>query len=175
MLASLLITLFLAGLIFGALHDVASMTIPNWLSIAFAVLFPVGSLILGVPLVTIGWHILAGFIALLICFGLFSVGVFGGGDAKLIPAVMVWVGPAGAMAFVYGLALTGGLLAILILMSRKFVPAQAIPGFLQRSVVEGPGIPYAVAIAFGGIWAIPASPVLFQIFNASALNSLTML
>ena len=69
MLATVLIALFLAGLIFGALHDVASMTIPNWLSIAFAVLFPVGSLMLGVPLVTIGWHILAGFIALLICFG----------------------------------------------------------------------------------------------------------
>lgn len=175
MLVSIFIALFLAGLIFGAIHDVASMTIPNWLSVAFIAAFPLASLTIGVDLVTIGWHYLCGFIALLICFGLFSVGVFGGGDAKLIPAVMVWVGPAGAIAFVYGLALAGGLLALTILMSRRFVPAHVVPGFLQRSVVEGPGIPYAVAIAFGGFWAIPASPVLSELFGASAFASLTML
>ena len=174
MLLTLIFALFIAGLVFGAIHDIASMTIPNWLSIAFVILFPLASLTAGLRLETIGWHVLAGFIALIICFGLFSLGVFGGGDAKLIPAVMVWVGPAGAMAFVYGLALTGGLLAILILLSRRLVPAQAVPGFLQRSVVEGPGIPYAVAIAFGGVWAIPASPFLSEIFNASGLASLTM-
>ncbi|MAI91115.1 prepilin peptidase [Ponticaulis sp.] len=174
MLFSLLILLFCAGLVFAAFHDIASMTIPNWLSVAYIVSFPVAALFMGASLQSIGWHFAAGGIALVICFGLFAAGVFGGGDAKLIPAVMVWVGPDGALAFVFALALSGGLLALLFILSRRFVPATVVPGFLHRSVVEGPGIPYAVAIAFGGFWAIPASPFLCELLLFTNFSSLTM-
>lgn len=165
---------FLAGLIFAAVNDVLTMTIPNWLSLAYIGVFPWVALYLGLSLGDIGWHFASGLIALVICFGLFSVGVFGGGDAKLIPAVMIWVGPAGVMPYVFGIALAGGVLGLIVILSRRFVPAHHVPGILQRSFVEGPGIPYAVAIAAGGIWAIPASPVLSSLMTSTILSSLTM-
>lgn len=175
MILLVVLGLFIAGLIFAAINDVLTMTIPNWLSIAYVAVFPFVAVYLGVSLIDIGWHFAAGLIGLVICFALFSVGVFGGGDAKLIPAVLVWIGPAGVMPYIFGIALVGGLLALVFILSRRFVPANMVPGVLQRSFVEGPGIPYAVAIAAGGIWAIPASPVLNQILTSTNLSSLTML
>ncbi len=163
MIATLFLFLFLAGLVFAAVHDVLTMTIPNWVSIAFVLAFPMAALAVGAEWSLIRWHFLAGLIGFAVCVGMFSVGVFGGGDAKLLPAVLVWIGPAATLEYVYGIALTGGLLAIAVLMSRKFVPQNVVPGFLQRTVVQGPGIPYAVAIALGAIWAAPASPVLSAI------------
>lgn len=174
MLFLIILGFFLAGLIFAAVNDVLTMTIPNWLSLAYVGAFPFIALFMGYPLADTGWHMLAGVIALAVCFGLFSIGVFGGGDAKLIPAVMIWIGPAAVTPYIFGIALAGGLLALLVILSRRLIPARAVPGFLQRSVVEGPGIPYAVAIAFGAIWAMPASPFLTQILNSTSLSSLTM-
>lgn len=170
MLAIILLTLFGAGLLFAALHDVATMTIPNWISIAFVAVFPVTGFVAGLSWMEIGMSLLAGFIALLICFGLFSLGIFGGGDAKLLPAVFVWIGMPALLHYIYGIAIVGGLLSLLILLTRKLAPREAVPGFLQRSFVEGPGIPYAVAIAAGAIWAAPHSPVLFSLFSQSGLS-----
>lgn len=170
MLATILLILFGAGLIFAALHDVTTMTIPNWVSIAIVLLFPLAGLAAGLSWLEIGMSVLAGFIALLICFALFSIGIFGGGDAKLLPAVFVWIGMPAWLHYIYGIAIIGGLLSLLILVTRKLAPKEAVPGFLQRSVVEGPGIPYAVAIAAGAIWAAPHSPVLFSLLSQSGLS-----
>lgn len=174
MFLQILLCLFVLGLVIAACCDVRTMLIPNWISITYIVSFPVIALIIGLSPAQIGWNLLAGVIALVICFGLFAVGVFGGGDAKLIPAVMVWLGPGAALPYVWGIALTGGVLAVLIIMTRRMVPARIVPGFLQRSVVEGPGIPYAVAIALGAIWALPASPVFGSLIEAKNFIPLTM-
>ena len=174
MFMTMILILFLSGLVFAAIHDVASMTIPNWVSLAFLGLFPVAAVMLGQSWSLIGMHYLAGAIALVVCFGLFSLGVFGGGDAKLIPAVLVWLGPSAVIPYVYGIALAGGLLAILIIGSRKFVPVNYVPGFLHRSVVVGPGIPYAVAIGFGAIWAMNASPFMVLLIQSTSFTALTI-
>ncbi|MAP93848.1 MAG: hypothetical protein CMK07_02760 [Ponticaulis sp.] len=174
MLSNIVITLFLAGLIFAAVNDVRTMTIPNWLSAAYVVSFPVIALINGASLELIGWHFVCGLIALVVCFGLFTVNVFGGGDAKLIPAVLLWLGPQAVMSFTMGMAIAGGLLAGSYLASRRFIPAENVPGFLQRSVVEGPGVPYAVAIAVGGVMAIKASPFFLSLISSSNFSALTM-
>lgn len=170
MLATILLLAFLAGLLFAAVNDVRTMTIPNWLSIAYTVLFLPAALYVGLDWQGIGMHYLAGLIGLLVCFALFSVRIFGGGDAKLLPAVLIWIGPGAWMPYVYGVALAGGLLALLILMSRRLLPQTAIPGFLHRSVVVGPGIPYAIAIGLGAVWSLPASQFLQTLFLASGLT-----
>jgi prepilin peptidase CpaA len=167
MLASFLICLFFAGILFAAINDVRTMTIPNWVSIAFTVLFLPAAFFTGMGWGEIGFHYLAGLIGFAVCIALYAGGVFGGGDAKLLPAVLVWLGPAAWLPYVYGIALTGGILALLIMMSRRFVPQTVIPGFLQRSVVEGPGIPYAVAIGLGAVWALPAAPLLQTLITKS--------
>ena len=174
MILALIFTAFTAGLLFAAVNDIRTMTIPKWLSLAYVFTFPLVALTLGLPLSAFAWHYTAGLIALAVCFALFSVGVFGGGDAKLIPAVMIWVGPGAVIPYIFGIALAGGLLALVFILSRRLVPASVVPGFLQRSVVEGPGIPYAVAIAFGALWAAPASPVLSALMQATKFNALTM-
>ncbi|MAK59794.1 MAG: peptidase [Ponticaulis sp.] len=170
----LILCLFLVGLLIAACCDVSTMLIPNWISLSYVASFPIVALILGFSPVEIGWHFLSGAIALVICFALFAVGVFGGGDAKLIPAVMVWLGPGAVLPYVWGIALTGGVLAVLIMLTRRMVPARNVPGFLQRSVVEGPGIPYAVAIALGALWALPASPVFADLIKSTSFSALTM-
>ena len=169
MLAWLILALFLSGLAFAAIHDVATMTIPNWVSIAFAVLFLPAALLVGADWASIGWHYLYGFVGLIVCIGLFSVGVFGGGDAKLLPAVLIWMGPGATLPYIYGIALSGGVLALVFILSRRLIPQTAIPGFLHRSVVEGPGVPYAVAIAFGAIWAAKSSVIVSQIIGLTGL------
>ena len=174
MLCSVFFLIFLSGLLYAAVNDIATMTIPNWLSLGYLGLFLVVALLLGQSWSLIGMHYLAGAIALAVCFGLFSLGVFGGGDAKLIPAIMVWLGPSAVTSYIYGIALAGGLLAVLVLSSRKFVPVNYVPGFLYRSVVQGPGIPYAVAIAFGAIWALNASPFMSFLIQSTSFGSLTM-
>ena len=174
MLLLIISCFFFAGLIFAAVNDILTLTIPNWLSIAYAVVFPLVAIPLGLTLAQIGWHYVAGFIALAICFGLFSIGIFGGGDAKLIPAVLIWVGPDAVLPYIFGIALAGGLLALIYIASRRLIPVSMVPGFLQRSVVEGPGVPYAVAIAAGAVWAFPASPFLSAILNSTSSGALTM-
>lgn len=154
---------FCAGLVLSSYEDIRTMEIPNWISIALVLSFPVFAFSLGYSWAFIGWSFLAGLIGLAICIALFSLNVFGGGDAKLLPAVLIWVGPDAYLEYVYGIALSGGALAIAIILSRRFVPASYVPSVLQRSVVQGPGIPYAVAIAFGAFWAVPASPFLNQV------------
>lgn len=170
MFPEIILGVFLAGVVFAAIHDISTMTIPNWVSLAFLIAFPIAALSADLTWAQIGWHYLAGLIALVICIGLFSVGVFGGGDAKLLPAVLVWMGPAAWLPYIFGLAVIGGCLALIVILARRLVPQTAIPGFLQRSVVEGPGIPYAVAIAGGAVWAAPQSQVLGQLIRAAGFG-----
>ena len=48
--------------------------------------FFIFAVVVGLPLVTIGWHLLAGLTVLVITFGMFTLGWMGGGDAKLAAA-----------------------------------------------------------------------------------------
>ena len=73
----------------------------------------------------------------------FRFRVLGGGDVKLLAAGALWLGAAEIGAFLLATALAGGLLALI------FVAWQlARPGGSQTRL---PGLPYAIAIAAGGI------------------------
>ena len=78
----------------------------------------------------------------------------------MIPGVMLWVGPAGAMTFLMGMAICGGVLALLVLAARHLTPVRATNGFSIETLQQGNGVPYGVAIAAGAIMASPASPLL---------------
>jgi prepilin signal peptidase PulO-like enzyme (type II secretory pathway) len=54
--------------------DLASFTIPNFLSLALLGLFAVFALVAGLSLPAIGWHLLAGFAGLFIGFTLYAAG-----------------------------------------------------------------------------------------------------
>ncbi len=165
MILSLFIAVFFALCLFAAIRDVETLTIPNWLNAWLAFLF-VPACILAVPGWDVaGWHLMAGAIAFVISIILFMTGVFGGGDAKMIPGVMLWVGPQGTIDFIYGMAIAGGLLAVTVILMRRVVPAHAAPGFAYQTLQAGKGVPYGVAIAAGAFMAAPQSEILTKFLS----------
>lgn len=153
MLAYLALAVFVGLLIYAACTDIASLTIPNWVSVALAGIFPVLALIGGMPLAQIGIHLLLGFAVLAIGFFLFQANILGGGDAKLLGAAAVWTGPALFITFALWTVLAGGALAVLIITARSFSPALAAwtPAFVNRLLTPKGGMPYGVAIMVGGL------------------------
>lgn len=146
-------------LLVAAYSDIATMTIPNWVSIALAAAFPVMALIVGMPLASIGWHLLFGFCILLLAFLLFQFNIFGGGDAKLIAAAAVWTGLSAFGEFALWTAIAGGVLALSLLITRwRVKPAETRPPFVNRLLRARGGVPYGVAIMTGGLMALSALP-----------------
>ena len=123
MLELLALAVFAGLLVYAACTDVASLTIHNWVSIALALLFLPVALLTHMPLNEIGVHYLFGFGLLAVGFFLFQAGVFGGGDAKLLAGAAVWTGFAAFVPFIFWTAMSGGLIALGLLMARQsFAP-----------------------------------------------------
>ena len=76
--------LFPALMIVAGAGDVLSMRIPNWLTVLVAVTFLPLALWAGLPPTVLLIHVATGIVALAGGFLLFSLGVIGGGDAKLL-------------------------------------------------------------------------------------------
>ena len=146
-------------LIYAAWHDISTMTIPNWVSIALAIAFVPAALACGLTAPQIGTHLAVGAATLLICATLFYLGIFGGGDAKVIAAASLWMGLAGANRFVFCMAVAGGCLALLLIILRRMKISSERP-WAKRLLSPTEGAPYAVAIAIGALLAAPSSPVL---------------
>jgi prepilin peptidase CpaA len=130
---------FFALVIGAALGDLAAMTIPN--------------------------RIPAGLVVFAATAGLFAAGLFGGGDAKLMPAVALWLGPAAVGPFVMATAVTGGILAVAFLVLRRLpVPTTAAGRpWVARLMSPEEGIPYGVAIAAGALVSIGKAPILLAL------------
>ena len=80
----------------------------------------------------------------------------------MIPGVLLWLGPTGALPFVFGMAIYGGVLTVFLLLLRSAVPAHAAPGFAQQMLERKKEIPYGVAIAAGAFMAAGQSPLLIS-------------
>ncbi len=112
--------------------DLRTREIPDWISIAIAVVAIVGA-IGGWLGLGIAWVIAGGMVGLLIGSLLFHYASLGGGDAKLIAALGLLVGPAGLLIVLFGMALAGGALSILAIVrgQRDYAYAPAITlGFI---------------------------------------------
>ncbi len=134
--------------------DWRGLRIPNTLSVAIVALFAVAALAdpgYAAPL----WpHLAAGGVMLLVTFGMFCAGLFGGGDAKLASALALWLGLPGIAPFVFFMGLAGGGLALAALYIKRKKPfVHASPeswvGQLQRG---RNALPYGLAIS-AGFWA----------------------
>jgi prepilin peptidase CpaA len=159
MLDMLPFAVFAALLIIAASTDIATMTIPNWVSIALAALFPVIALVSGASLELIGWHFLFAFAVLVGGFALFQMGFMGGGDAKLIAAAALWTGFAAFGPFALWTVLAGGVMALVLLIVRSRIkPTEARPAFVNRLLKPRGGVPYGVAILAGGLMTQNALP-----------------
>lgn len=134
----------------AVMTDIATMTIPNWVSIVAAVAFVPAGFAAGLSPTEVGLHVGCGLLVFAIGFALFNFGYIGGGDVKLIAALSIWTGFAALWSFLSATVIAGGVLAIAALMIRKrMAPHEARPAFFNRLLDPQRGIPYAIAIAIG--------------------------
>jgi prepilin peptidase CpaA len=147
----------------SALVDLRTRRIPNALTFGFAALGIVLAALRLTPLTLVGS--LAGFVVgLLVMLPGHLVGATGAGDVKLLAATGTLLGPTGVvLAFLYT-ALAGGVLAILVALSRGrlAVTLERTGSILRRArpglsaVEHGSGdnrFAYAPAIAIGSLIA----------------------
>ena len=157
---TLLLLAFPALVITGAVKDLTSYTIPNWISAALLGAFALAALACGLPLNVIGWDVAVFGVALVLGLAMVAFRWIGGGDAKLFAAVAPWIGLAPSMTYLLYTALAGGVLAGSLLALRS-APARAIlppgPAWFERLAAPGAAAPYGVAIAVGALAAFPAS------------------
>ncbi|KCZ92763.1 A24 family peptidase [Hyphomonas johnsonii] len=158
-------SVFLVLCLFAAVHDINRLTIPNWLNLTIAVLFVPAAFAAGLPIEIVGGHLVVAALAFLVAFGLFAFNIFGGGDAKMIPAVMLWMGPNAGFEFVMYMALVGGLCAGVVLMVRRAMPAAVLPQVIRAPFEDNAGVPYGVAIAAGAFLAGSGSPFLANLLS----------
>ncbi len=160
---------------YAALNDVATLTIPNWLNLSLVILGIAALFVAGPGFEATMLHLTVALLAFLVSFALFVLGVWGGGDAKMVPAVLLWIGPAGVLPFLQWMVIAGGLLAAVLIVARRTLPAARHPRLLAMSLQPGAGAPYGVAIAAGVFMAIPSAPLFGDFASAFSSLSLTML
>jgi len=153
-------------LVFAAARDVATRLIPDEVSVAIAVAGLISRL-------TVGWadagvSLLIGAVLFFALLPLVARGFLGGGDVKVISAMAVGLAPQETWMFIVATVFAGGLLGVAYILGRHVVPQPRLAGqasLLRRVMVveawrvrrRGP-LPYAVAIAVGGILVLTLLP-----------------
>jgi prepilin peptidase CpaA len=149
--------LFPALMAFAASSDLLTMTISNRISLALAGAFFLLTLVTGLSLAAIGMHLAASALVLAVCFGFFSQGWIGGGDAKLASATALWFGFDFLLDYLIYASLFGGVLTLVLIQFRKL----PLPGPLARQAWilrlhdAGGGIPYGIALAAAALAVYP--------------------
>ncbi len=164
MLALTTLAVYPAALLIAATTDLYEFKIPNWVSATLFGAFFAACAALGAPRAVALEGLLLAAGALALGFALFATRILGGGDAKLIAAIAPWIGLSGLAVFLFNMAFAGGLLAIALLLFRKTppLPIYAQAPWVMRLHQKPKDIPYAVAIAAGGLLTFPQTP-LFQL------------
>lgn len=153
-MSMLLLAVFPLAMIFGALWDLTTMTIPNVLTAALAVAFFPLALLAGFGWQEVGLHVGAGVLMLLVGMALFALGWIGGGDAKFVASIALWIGWSDLLIYLLVASMLGGALTLLILLFRSF----PLPAFMVRREWVARlhdhkgGIPYGVALGIGGLF-----------------------
>lgn len=159
---SAMMAAYVALVLYGAWSDARSLRIPNWVSLALLGLFVPTALIAGLGLEAFAWHIGAGALLLVVGIALFAFGLFGGGDAKLLAAVALWVGWNDLLPLIFTVVLVGGVLSLAVILLRKGLGLW--PTWLIKSAeglfAPNKAVPYGIAIAIGAMIVIPRMDVL---------------
>lgn len=164
MAQSIILSVFPAALIIAAANDLYEFKIPNWIAVTlFVSCFAAGPALGASPDQMVEGLLLAG-AALAVGFALFAFNIVGGGDAKLFAAIAPWIGLSALPDFLINMAFSGAVLAIGLILFRRTpaLPIYAQAPWLMRLHQKPNDIPYAVAIAAGGLLSFPRTP-LFQL------------
>ncbi|MBF0356066.1 MAG: prepilin peptidase [Alphaproteobacteria bacterium] len=142
------------GALAGAGIDLLRFRIPNALTLGLAALFFPVALLAGLDGGDLLDHLGAGAGMLAVGLLLFTVRLWGGGDAKLFAALSLWLGWQPLLAFVFAMTLAGGVLALALLLVRRISWPERVRRMpaLRRLLGAKSAMPYGVAMALGMIW-----------------------
>lgn len=151
---------FAAATIWAGLMDLATMKIRNELVLFLLAIYAALAPLAGFGAVQIGMSAAVAAAVFMTMFVFFGFGWIGGGDAKLISVVVLWIGAEHTLPYVAFMAIFGGILSLMLLPFR----AMALPDFCARVpwVVQlhsrEAGVPYGVAIAAAALLIFPQTP-----------------
>ncbi len=169
MAALVLIAAFALLMLAGAVKDIQSFTIPNWICIAAAALFVPAAAIAGLGWAGFAAHLAVGFAVLLLGMGLFAMRWLGGGDAKLLAAAALWAGWPDVLMFLAYVAALGGVFTLLLMAARRaFGPAAQHAGLSLPILERAREIPYGVAIAGAALIFLPRADIGAALISAAA-------
>lgn len=165
MTANWLFAVFFAGSIcYAAYSDVCGLLIPNAISLMLAAVFPVYALLFAADIHVLS-HVILAVGAFAVLYASFHLNLMGGGDVKLMTAILLWTGPPLALRFLLVMALWGGLFALILLILQKVLrahpnlepnfPVPVAAAWARRGI-----LPYGLPIAAG---ALTVTPVLFSL------------
>lgn len=161
MTALLVFLPFIVLLTLAAGWDLATYTIPNFISVLLLIAFVAYALFGGLSGHDIAMHALSALLALIAGFALFSLGYIGGGDAKLFAAAASWFGLYDLLQYTMVASVFGGALTLLLLAMRasRLPHFMANQGWIARLHEPRAGIPYGVALAAGALAILPYTDV----------------
>ena len=150
---------FVALLLVAAYSDATRYLIPNWVSAAIVLLFPLAALLAGIGWGAAGLHLAAGLAGLLVGMALVAGRLMGAGDGKLFAAAALWFGWPLTVAFLIHTVFVGGGLALALLLLRRALPVAGFPAEVLADTALAPKapVPYGIAIAGGAIWTLPST------------------
>lgn len=124
--------------------DLKSRIIPNWLNLLIALTAPLVWWAQGLnPWPDIAWQLGSALVIFAAFAALFAIGGIGGGDVKMIGALALSIDVRLILSLLMIMALVGGVIAAAMLIRQK----------LSKSA-PNPEVPYGVAIAVAGFWAL---------------------
>lgn len=148
---------FCGFVLYAAFTDIISFTISNKLNLAFTLSFLIFIIPLGLSPQQILSHFIVGAIAFGIGILLFYFGVWGGGDAKLIAPIGLWLGASSMYLFVFYTAIFGGIIALFLIVGRRLAKKFGLPKkpkWLRQMLRGTAAVPYGVALCFGALVAL---------------------
>ena len=151
--------IFPVAMAFAAATDLLTFKIPNRISIALIAAFLVAAPFSGLSWSALMMHVATFAAVLAIGIALFSAGLFGGGDAKLLAAASLWVGYDRLGMYVAMVALCGGLLALALLVFRRIELPETVRrhDWIVRLHDPKAGMPYGIALAAAALWVYPTT------------------
>ena len=149
------LSLFFALLVYGAICDVATFEIPNFISVVGVLLFLPATIGANWEFSEIVQHFLAGGAVLIVGISFFVMNVLGGGDVKVLAAAAVWSGFSDLFSLLFWIALVGGALTLTLVLFRRIAMPERCQSLRWLARLHGEaGVPYGVAISFGTLFSV---------------------
>lgn len=156
--------------LYGAINDLSTFRIPNWVSYGLVLLFFLFWFLIWVsgskqpsnsftePSFLVNLSV--GFFALIVSMVFWRFGFIGGGDAKYLAATTLWMGPIIAVQFMIAVSGLALLMALVLKASSDWgflVHEGRFPAFLKRVYAryENNQVPFGFPIGIAALLMIP--------------------